>query len=267
MWATPGVSLSSWMFVCCRECLVSRVASTLAWPLGVLQSAVRPEGGSKKALDNPIWAQGRQRKWLGIPDGGHNQENSCKGLNFNTSVWNSRLLPFSLSRPPPFPSSSSLCSLCLLQIPNRKHNFPNKVGCLANPGFFLVFIIPILWLFTLHKAYLLCLSPFHPPVLFFPLCQPSSNFLSHSFLTGQKKQPTYGYDHPSLSYFWPPRTSPIILTLLLSLFEHTTLREAVWSHIFSSTSEYSAEICWQWTAASIKQIAQCNLMTNGQSPM
>lgn len=34
--------------------LVSRVASALAWPPAVVQSAVRAEGGSREALDNPI---------------------------------------------------------------------------------------------------------------------------------------------------------------------------------------------------------------------
>lgn len=48
--------------VCCCVCLVRKVPSALAWSPAVLQSAVRAEGGSTEAEDNPIRAQGRQRK-------------------------------------------------------------------------------------------------------------------------------------------------------------------------------------------------------------
>lgn len=190
MWAPPGVSLSGWMFVRCRECLVSTVASTLAWPRGVLQSAVRPEGGSKKALDNPIWAQGRQRKWLGIPDGGHNQENSCKGLNFNTSVWNSRLLPFSLSRSPPSPRlPPSAPSVSFFKFQTENIAFRTTVDCLANPAFFLVFIIPILWLkLSTELVYFV----FHPFVLlscFFPSVSLAK--LSFALLSDRTKKAAY----------------------------------------------------------------------------
>lgn len=188
MWATPGVSLSCWMFVCCRECLVSGVASTLAWPLGVLQSAVRPEGGSKKASDNPIRAQGRQRKWLGIPDGGHNQENSCKGLNFNTSVWNSRLLPFSLSRSPPSPRlPPSAPSVSFFKFQTENIAFRTEVDCLADPGFSLSSLSSDfspstkLIYFVFHPFVLL--SCFFPPV--------SLTKLSFSLLFWQDKKAAY----------------------------------------------------------------------------
>lgn len=182
-----GLALSCWMFVCCRECLVSRVASTLAWPPAVLQSAIRPEGGSREALDNPIWAQGRQRKWLGIPDGGHNQENSCKGLNFNTSVWNSRLLPFSLSLPlslsaplpvfflhQPLPLSPSSNSKQKTQLSTQRWT------AWLILGFFLFFIISIFWISILHQAYLLSFTLSFSWPNIFPL-SPSPNVLAHSF--------------------------------------------------------------------------------------
>jgi len=99
VWIKAGCprGLTFTLDVCKRVCLVRRVPFALAWSPAVLQRAVRAEGGSREAEDNPVRAQGRQRKWLDIPDGGHSQENSCEGLNYTTSVWNSRLLPFSPS--------------------------------------------------------------------------------------------------------------------------------------------------------------------------
>lgn len=151
------------------------------------------EGGSREASDNPIWWQGRQRKWLGIPDGGHNQENSCKGLDFSASVWREQtasLFPDSLLFLPPFLYSSSLSPcLCLLpQIPNRKHT---EVYDLANPlGILLMFfIISIFGLSSSSRhIYIYIFLPFF---FYFSIYHPSVTHTALScsvlFLSGRKQ--------------------------------------------------------------------------------
>lgn len=56
----------------------------------------------------PFQHSHRQRKWLHIPDGRHNQKNSSKELCFSTSVWNSTQLPCHLLPPASFFPSQTL---------------------------------------------------------------------------------------------------------------------------------------------------------------
>lgn len=64
VWLGAGYSggLIFMLDVCVLACVLSEVRSALAWSPAVLQSAVRAEGGSREAEDNPVRAQGRQRK-------------------------------------------------------------------------------------------------------------------------------------------------------------------------------------------------------------
>lgn len=159
--------------VCAGMCVLSvRVASTLAWPPVFLRSADRPEGGSREALDNPVWAPGRQRKWLDVPDGGHNQENSCKGLNFYTRAWNGfffllLLSPLSCLLPPP-----AAASVSFLKFQTTNNSLPHiqSGGCLQ--------ILPVFDHLYLLSNYFLSHFPFSS---FFSLWRPYQTFFSHSF--------------------------------------------------------------------------------------
>lgn len=210
MWANPGDSLSCWMFVCWRVCLVRRVPSALALSPADIQSAVRAEGGSREAGDNPVRAQGRQRKWLDIPDGGHSQENSCEGLNFTTSVWNSRLLPFSLTLSLSLPfyfllphsapalslssNSKQKTQLSTQRWTESKYAFQRLILC-----FFLLFILYSLSSdVSASGRHIYFLPPSLFPFPTFFVLSPSLNFsspLTHSFPLSKTQSP-YGYDHP-----------------------------------------------------------------------
>lgn len=181
MWATPGVSLSCWMFVCWRVCVLS-VESRPYWRglQRFFRTLSEQREGAERQRTTPLEHRADRGSDSTFQMADIARRILARGSTSPPVCETADCFLFLSLSVPILQSSSSLTPcLCLFtQIPNRKTQLSTQVGCLANPQFLPLFFN----LFIFWQAYLLSFTIPSPYVTL-----PKLPFLSCSVLPFQQK--------------------------------------------------------------------------------